>query len=125
MSTSDRSSSARLWWAAPSALAVVGALAFAVGFAPRLAQHVRLPTAVVVNTPVTGVRDPAPTLRSRTAAARGHTGSPQPSRTPGLVPGQGSTQGTVVQPARPVVTSPPTEDDGSWRDPSASSSGDR
>ena len=106
----------RLWWAGPTVLAVAGGLAFAVGFAPHLADRVSLPRQVAIA--------PAaiPTHDARVTPGKTHVKSthPRPHPTPvvtttpppAALSGGASNGGTVVQPARPVVTSSTREDDG-------------
>jgi hypothetical protein len=113
VSDPSRSRLPALWWAGPTSVALVGGLAFAFGFAPRLAEHVALPAAITV-APVTVVDHAHASHPSHHPTS---TSTPTPARTPPATYNGGRTGGgTVVEPSRPVVTAHHHEDDtsGQW-----------
>jgi hypothetical protein len=102
-------------------MAVAAGLAFAVGFAPRLADRVTLPHEVAVAPPLhhtQAVPSRARVSQETPARTKAHP-APTPTTIAAPFSGGDSNGGTVVVPARPVVTSG-TADDERWSSTSAS-----
>jgi hypothetical protein len=93
---------ARLWWAAPVTIVVIGAIGASIVVAPTLGRHASVPSGLSVPLHSTAVARPTPSV-SPVAPRRDHPKT-SPTSTPSAV--STTTPSThIVVPEHPLVTS--------------------